>query len=183
MRPSFIRFVLLVSSVGTNIFTRWLVHMATYYFKIVYCFFIYIYCRTFVFITSFEKMNLRSSAPPIEVSKYKRKVIPDVSSFPFLTYNGKIEYCTDAIDCAFSCDKLLQMANNSLQDFILGFDMEWPFNYNTGSDKTALIQIAPSLNMCHLYHITKFKKLPVVLTELLSHNKVKIVGVNIKKHV
>uniref|UniRef100_A0A1Y1KV13 3'-5' exonuclease n=1 Tax=Photinus pyralis TaxID=7054 RepID=A0A1Y1KV13_PHOPY len=128
-----------------------------------------------------EKMKLRSSGP-LEPKKIKKEVV-DVKTLPFLKYRGKVEYYNNSIDCAISCDKLLQLANKTSEDFVLGFDMEWPFSFQTGSGKTALIQIAPNLNTCYLYHVSTLTKIPVVLYELLSHSKVKIVGVNIKNDI
>lgn len=75
-----------------------------------------------------------------------------------------------------------QLANKCTEDeFVVGFDMEWPFNFQTGSGKTALIQISPSLDICYLLHLPQIEKLPKGLTEFLHHPKVKLTGVNIKK--
>lgn len=63
----------------------------------------------------------------------------------------------------------------------VGFDLEWPFNFQTGSGKTALAQICLSEEVCHLLHLYNLKKLPASLIALLTHSKVKLVGVNIKK--
>ena len=63
----------------------------------------------------------------------------------------------------------------------IGFDLEWPFSFQTGSGKTALAQICLSKELCYLFHIYKMSKLPTPFMSLLSHPKVKLVGVNIKK--
>lgn len=63
----------------------------------------------------------------------------------------------------------------------VGFDLEWPFSFQTGSGKTALIQICLNNNICHLLHVYSLQKLPAALVILLSHPKVKLVGVNVKK--
>lgn len=63
----------------------------------------------------------------------------------------------------------------------IGFDLEWPFSFRTGSGKTALAQICLSEKECYLLHLHELKKLPASLIALLSHPKVKLVGVNIKK--
>lgn len=74
------------------------------------------------------------------------------------------------------------MANECLEEtLVVGFDMEWPFNFQTGSGKTALIQISPNLDVCHLLHLPELKNLPKGLFEFLHHPKVKLTGVNIKK--
>lgn len=63
----------------------------------------------------------------------------------------------------------------------IGFDLEWPFSFQTGTGKTALAQLSVSENTCHLFHIYNFNKLPLAFILLLSHSKVKLVGINIKK--
>lgn len=63
----------------------------------------------------------------------------------------------------------------------LGFDMEWPFSFQTGPGKTALLQIAPDLNECFLIQVSALKKIPTALPALLEHPKVRLTGVNIKK--
>lgn len=65
----------------------------------------------------------------------------------------------------------------------VGFDLEWPFSFKTGSGKTALAQICLEESTCYLLHIYSLKKLPVAFIEFLCHSKVKLVGVNVKKLV
>lgn len=65
----------------------------------------------------------------------------------------------------------------------MGFDMEWPFSYKTGSGKTALIQINPNLDECYLFHVYNLRKLPASLSKLLEHPKCRWTGVNIKKYI
>lgn len=80
------------------------------------------------------------------------------------------------------CPFCRQLANKCTEDeFVVGFDMEWPFNFHTGAGKTALIQISPSLDICYLLHLPEIEKLPKGLPEFLHHPKVKLTGVNIKK--
>lgn len=59
--------------------------------------------------------------------------------------------------------------------------MEWPFSFQTGSGKTAVIQISPNLDECFIFHVSTLKSLPKSLTELLAHDNVRLAGVNIKK--
>nr|CAD7426670.1 unnamed protein product [Timema monikensis] len=40
--------------------------------------------------------------------------------------------------------------NDVQEELILGFDMEWPVNFKAGSGKTALIQVCPKEDVCHL---------------------------------
>lgn len=65
--------------------------------------------------------------------------------------------------------------------FPLGFDMEWPFNFQTGPEKTAVIQLSPSFTECHILHVSKMLKIPSGLYELLALPNVRLVGVNIRK--
>lgn len=65
----------------------------------------------------------------------------------------------------------------------VGFDLEWPFSFQTGSGKTALAQICLNNSICYLIYVYSLKKLPASFVILLSHPKVKLVGVNIKKCV
>lgn len=68
---------------------------------------------------------------------------------------------------------------------VLGFDLEWPFNFQTGPGSTALMQICANTNdkIVYLFQLSEIKKLPATLTTLLAHPKVRIVGVNIRKYV
>lgn len=67
------------------------------------------------------------------------------------------------------------------QEVPIGFDLEWPFSFQSGSGKTALAQICMTTDVCHLLYVHELRKLPASFTLLLSHPKVKLVGVNIKK--
>lgn len=73
------------------------------------------------------------------------------------------------------------MAHSATSEFVVGFDMEWPFSFTSGPGKTAVIQISPSLDDCYIFHVSSLKKLPVALTEFLKHSKVRLTGINIKK--
>lgn len=77
-----------------------------------------------------------------------------------------------------------QEVTRSQKEFLpVGFDLEWPFSFQTGSGKTALAQICLEENVCYLLHVYSLKKLPAAFVQFLSHPKVKLVGVNIKKSV
>lgn len=77
-----------------------------------------------------------------------------------------------------------QKVNSSEKEIVpIGFDLEWPFSFQTGSGKTALAQICLEDNVCYLLHIYSLQKLPAAFVELLSHPKVRLVGVAIKKSV
>lgn len=64
---------------------------------------------------------------------------------------------------------------------VFGFDAEWPFNFNTGPGKVAVLQISPSLTVSYVLQISKLKKLPKGLSVLLAHPKTRLTGVNVKK--
>ncbi|OAD55802.1 Werner Syndrome-like exonuclease [Eufriesea mexicana] len=82
------------------------------------------------------------------------------------------------------CDNIIQEIEKYDCDVVpIGFDLEWPFNFQTGSGKTALAQICFNETNCYLFHIYSFKKLPAAFVILLSHSKVKLVGVNIKNDI
>lgn len=72
------------------------------------------------------------------------------------------------------------MENHSDEIIPLSFDMEWPFNFQTGPGKSALIQICAKIDLCYLFHISQIKSLPASLVKLLTHDKVKLHGVNVK---
>lgn len=75
-----------------------------------------------------------------------------------------------------------QLVEKSTNQIIpIGFDLEWPFSFQTGSGKTALAQICMEYKNCYLLHLYELKTLPAAFVELLAHPKVRIVGVNIKK--
>ncbi|XP_014236746.1 Werner Syndrome-like exonuclease [Trichogramma pretiosum] len=116
--------------------------------------------------------------------KVKRPKKTYIEEFPPILFQGSIKYTNDFYDCAKICDDLLAEVEKSSDLCIpIGFDLEWPFNFQTGSGKTALAQICLSEKECYLLHIYNLKKLPASFVLLLSHPKVKIVGVNIKNDV
>lgn len=59
--------------------------------------------------------------------------------------------------------------------------MEWPFTFQTGSGRTAVIQLCADVNLCYVLHVHDLKRMPAVLVALLKHDKVILHGVNIKK--
>lgn len=104
---------------------------------------------------------------------------------PFIKFPGKYLYTTDYIECASICDDLLKEAEKVEDLLVLGFDLEWPFNFQTGPGSTALMQICANTNdkIVYLFQLSEIKKLPATLTTLLAHPKVRIVGVNIRNDV
>lgn len=65
----------------------------------------------------------------------------------------------------------------------IAFDMEWPFTFQTGPGKTAVIQLCADIDLCYVLHVAELKKLPTTLVQLLTHDKVLLHGVNVKKLV
>lgn len=77
-----------------------------------------------------------------------------------------------------------EWANQQTENVIpIAFDMEWPFSFTTGSGRTAVIQMCANLDTCYVFHVYNLKKLPAALFLLLSHERVCLHGVNIKKYV
>ncbi|XP_011641577.1 Werner Syndrome-like exonuclease isoform X2 [Pogonomyrmex barbatus] len=109
---------------------------------------------------------------------------PDIKTLPSIIFNGRIQYVDDFFKCAQICDDLIQAVKHNQKEFVpVGFDLEWPFNFQTGSGKTALVQICLEDSVCYLLYIYSLKKLPAAFVELLCHSKVKLVGVNVKNDV
>lgn len=63
----------------------------------------------------------------------------------------------------------------------IAFDMEWPFTFQTGPGKTAVIQLCANVGLCYVFHVAELAKLPAVLVQLLTHDNVCLHGVNVKK--
>lgn len=63
----------------------------------------------------------------------------------------------------------------------IAFDMEWPFSFQTGPGKSAVIQLCADLNLCYVFHISKLTELPTSLLDLLYHKRVCLHGVCVKK--
>ncbi|XP_033230238.1 Werner Syndrome-like exonuclease [Belonocnema kinseyi] len=109
---------------------------------------------------------------------------PDIDSLPPILFNGRINILNDFYDIAEKCDAMLHRIDTTEEKIVpIGFDLEWPFSFQTGSGKTALAQICLSEELCYLFHIYDILKLPTSFIMLLSHPKVKLVGVNIKNDI
>lgn len=61
--------------------------------------------------------------------------------------------------------------------------MEWPWSFQTGSGKTALIQLCQNPDVCYLFQVFTYKRLPNSLVQLLEHDKVTLNGSCVKKWV
>lgn len=60
--------------------------------------------------------------------------------------------------------------------------MEWPFSFQTGPGKTAVIQLCANLDTCYVFHVSELAKLPAALIKILTHDAVCLHGVNVKKY-
>ncbi|XP_017084650.2 Werner Syndrome-like exonuclease [Drosophila eugracilis] len=100
---------------------------------------------------------------------------------PFIKYKGAIKYFTENHDIASSAEEVLQWVEKQKDEIVpMAFDMEWPFSFQTGPGKSAVIQICVDVKCCYIYQLTNLKKLPAVLVALINHPKVRLHGVNIK---
>lgn len=118
----------------------------------------------------------------LEQSKPERE--PEIKTLPSIVFKGCIQYVDDFFNCAQTCDSLIQEVRSSEKKIVpVGFDLEWPFNFQTGSGKTALVQICLENSTCYLLYVYTLKKLPAAFVELLCHPKVKLVGVNVRNDV
>ncbi|KAJ6642759.1 Werner Syndrome-like exonuclease [Pseudolycoriella hygida] len=128
--------------------------------------------------------SLRSRDPDVYNNENKNEdndVLSNGSDLPFVDYKGRIEYYTDFYDIAIASDTLTKWVDQQGKDVVpIAFDMEWPFTFQTGSGKSAVIQLCADVNLCYIFHISQLKKLPAALVHLLQHPKVRLHGVNIR---
>ncbi|XP_056637376.1 3'-5' exonuclease [Diorhabda sublineata] len=135
-------------------------------------------------------MKLRCRISPQEreeeekrIKSEKEKIARMKDARPFIKFTGKIIYHTELIDIALISDNLLEKASVSSDSFVIGFDMEWPFSFQTGPGKTATIQLSCDELTCYIFHVSQIKNLPKSLSELLVHPNVKLIGNNIKNDI
>ncbi|XP_075148910.1 WRN exonuclease [Haematobia irritans] len=100
----------------------------------------------------------------------------------FVKYKGEIKYFTNGNEIAEASDSILQYVEKQPgEDLIpISFDMEWPFSFQTGPGKAAVIQMCVDEKCCYVFHLTNLKKLPAALVALLKHKRVRLHGVNVK---
>lgn len=122
-----------------------------------------------------SQRSLQDGTPSPEIPKKK---------LSFIKYSGAIKYYTDKIDIAVTSDELMTWVAKQDSDIVpVAFDLEWPFSFQTGPGKTALMQLCLDEKECYLFHLTQLQKLPASLMALLSHPKVRLHGVNIKNDI
>uniref|UniRef100_A0A0K8TYM3 Werner Syndrome-like exonuclease n=1 Tax=Bactrocera latifrons TaxID=174628 RepID=A0A0K8TYM3_BACLA len=103
---------------------------------------------------------------------------------PFIKYKGTIKYHTEGHEIAEASDLIFQWVEKQVHTELvpMAFDMEWPFSFQTGPGKSAVIQICVEEHCCYIFQLTNLKRLPAALVALLKHPKVRLHGVNIKKY-
>ncbi|XP_058444579.1 3'-5' exonuclease [Malaya genurostris] len=131
------------------------------------------------------KRRLRSNfkLPDEGEPKRDREVKINIDDVPFIDYRGKIHYYTDWRDMAYACDQLLQWVEKQTPEqskVPIAFDLEWPFSFQTGPGRTALMQLCAETDCCYLFQISCVKKLPAAMLQLLLHPRVQLHGVNVK---
>lgn len=108
----------------------------------------------------------------------------NTDDLPMVNYDGKIHYLSNFFSIAEAFEDLIkQVESKELEeDEMVGvaFDMEWTFSFQTGPEKTSLIQVCIEEDECFLFHLPLLKKMPASLVVFLSHPKVRLHGVNIK---
>lgn len=108
----------------------------------------------------------------------------NIDDLPMVTYDGKIQYLKDFYEIAEAFENLIKkveaMPGDDGEIVGVAFDMEWTFNFQSGPEKTSLIQVCVDFKECFLFHLPNLKKLPASLGVFLSHPRVRLHGVNIK---
>lgn len=105
----------------------------------------------------------------------------NIDDVPFIDYRGKIRYFTELHDVAFACDQLVQWVEKQPDGVVpIAFDLEWPFSFQTGPGRVALMQLCAETDVCYLFQVSCLKKLPAALLQLLNHPRVCLHGVNVK---
>jgi len=136
------------------------------------------------------KRRLRSNFAIPKTEQELKSLEPKIyiEDLPFISYSGKIHYLTDFHAMAIACDDLIQQVeareeegDDIEQRIGVSFDLEWYFSFQTGPDRTAVMQICLDLDNCYIFHLTSiYPKIPASLTAFLNHPRVLLHGVNIK---
>lgn len=74
-----------------------------------------------------------------------------------------------------------EAARDDVATIPIAFDMEWPFSFQTGPGRSAVIQMCADVNRCYVLHISRLTVLPPSLLQVLYHEKVCLHGVCVKK--
>jgi len=102
----------------------------------------------------------------------------DASSAMTLPESYEIIYSHHYKDCCLLCDDLLSTLPRPT---VVGLDTEWPINYkpHVGEQKTAVIQLCPSVDRCYIFHVSQIGSIPGPLKSLLEDASITKVGLNI----
>ncbi|XP_013418921.1 Werner syndrome ATP-dependent helicase isoform X2 [Lingula anatina] len=124
------------------------------------------------------KTETKSAQTGLSNGVTKSSVLED--SLPELRFTGGIIYSHRKDDCSLLCQDIICSLETQQHNAAVGFDIEWPVTYQRGrEDRTALVQICTPEKCCYLFHVSCMGELPKGLKELLSHSKIKKVGVGI----
>lgn len=133
------------------------------------------------------KRQLRSNYEFLKSEEETKAREPNFNTddLPMVDYDGRIRYLNDFYEIAEAFENLTKkvemMAGDDDDDKVgVAFDMEWTFSFQTGPERTSLIQVCIDLDECYLFHLPQLKKLPASLSVFLSHPRVRLHGVNIK---
>lgn len=137
------------------------------------------------FLQDASKRRLRSNYyefPKTEQELLAAEPKYNIEDLPMVDYSGKIHYLSDFYDICLALDDLIKKIDETEGEGMVGvaFDMEWTFNFQTGPEKTSLIQVCVDLEQCFLFHLPLIKKIPASLSTFLKHPRVQLHGVNIK---
>ncbi|XP_050099166.1 Werner Syndrome-like exonuclease [Anopheles aquasalis] len=107
---------------------------------------------------------------------------PPIEYLPFVDYTGSIEHYIILPDVAHSSQMLLKWIDRTVAGtkVPIAFDLEWSFSFKTGPGRTGLMQLCAEPGRCILYQLSCLKHLPIALLQLLGHERVILLGVNIK---
>uniref|UniRef100_A0A336MNT8 3'-5' exonuclease n=1 Tax=Culicoides sonorensis TaxID=179676 RepID=A0A336MNT8_CULSO len=121
----------------------------------------------------------------ISPEEQRRRINQNLRELNYLSYENKIYYLSEYDEIRNAAQEILDWLNNIKEDgqIPVGFDMEWPFSYQTGPYKTALIQFSFSLDVCYLFQVWKLDTLPKSLVELIHHEKLLLHGICIKNDI
>lgn len=101
---------------------------------------------------------------------------------PLVKYDGKIHYLKDFYEVAEAFDGLISVIEKkeAAEECPVAFDLEWTFNYTSGPQPVAVMQVCIDLENCYIVQMTKLQKIPASLTRFLYHPRTILHGLNIK---
>uniref|UniRef100_A0A336MTB5 3'-5' exonuclease n=1 Tax=Culicoides sonorensis TaxID=179676 RepID=A0A336MTB5_CULSO len=135
--------------------------------------------------TKYKSKFAYNKQEEISPEEQRRRINQNLRDLNYLSYENKIYYLSEYDEIRNAAQEILDWLNNIKEDgqIPVGFDMEWPFSYQTGPYKTALIQFSFSLDVCYLFQVWKLDTLPKSLVELIHHEKLLLHGICIKNDI